>query len=206
MYTWEDHEQRLLGKLGLIFSREQSALDVGCGRGTMSYIIAQQAGKVIGVDIQANAAWKEFESKLANLEFQAADACKLPFSSDMFDVVFTKDLLHHVPVPELAIAEMKRVTRRGGIIVIVESNRYNPIKYIFTYKILGHKHFSRKYFERLIMSKLSGVEFKSFEDHYYPMKTKLGKYLLFAVDRVFEKTPLLNRFLGYNVAIARKWE
>ena len=122
----------------------------------------------------------------------------------MFDLVFAKALLHHVPVPELAIAEMKRAAKRGGIIVITEPNRYNPIKYIFTNKMMGHDHFTTQYFSQLMSQSFTKVDFKSFEDHYYPAKTKLGKYLLFAVDRVFEKTPLLNRFLGYNVAIAKK--
>jgi 2-polyprenyl-3-methyl-5-hydroxy-6-metoxy-1,4-benzoquinol methylase len=33
MYTWKDHERRILGKLGLSFTRKQLVLDVGCGGG-----------------------------------------------------------------------------------------------------------------------------------------------------------------------------
>jgi ubiquinone/menaquinone biosynthesis C-methylase UbiE len=175
MYTWEQHEERMLRKIGFTFSAHQSVLDVGCGgegereRGSiMSYVIAQQAGRVIGIDIEPSPAWRAMQLKLVNLEFQVADACRAPFLDDTFDVVFAKDLLHHVPVPEQAIAEMERVTKRGGFIVIVESNRYNPIKYIFTVRILGHNHFSQGYFKQLVMSKLKEAEFKSFEDHYYP--------------------------------------
>ena len=210
MYTWEDHERRILGRSGLTFTRKQFVLDVGCGGseegvrgGRMSYLIAQQAGKVIGVDFQPNPAWHESQLKSSNLEFVVTDACKLPLRNNTFDLVFAKNLLHHVAMPELAIAEMKRVTKRGGIIIIIESNRYNPIKYIVTTKIFGHEHFTGKYFKRLLCQQFNEVKFKSFEAHYYPVKTKLGKYLLLGVERVFEKTPLLNRLLGLNVAIAR---
>jgi len=170
----------------------------------MSYVIAQQAGQVIGVDIQPNPAWEALSLKSANLEFQVGDASKLSFGDGTFNVVFTKDLLHHMTNPVLAVAEMKRVVKRGGHVIIVESNRYNPIKYIFTVTILGHKHFTAKFFRQLITSVFQEVEFKSFDDHYYPAKTKLGKHLLFVIDKIFENTPLFNRFLGYNVAVARK--
>lgn len=205
MYTWEDHERRMFRKLGLALQVDQSVLDVGCGDGTMSYLIAQQAGKVLGTDIQPNAAWWDLERSLSNLEFQIADACQLPFSNDRFDVVISKDLLHHVATPERAIAEMRRVAKEGALVIIVESNRYNPIKYVCLTKLRGpEEHFAKKQFKQLITSKFTSVDFSGFEDHYYPAKTRLGRHLLFTLDWVFEKTPVLNRFLGYNVAIAKK--
>ena len=67
MYTWEEHERRLLAKVALPFSRNQFVLEVGCGEGIMSYVLAEQVGNVVGVDIQSNAAWKELSLKLVNL-------------------------------------------------------------------------------------------------------------------------------------------
>lgn len=211
MYTWDDHERRMLSRLGLTFTRKQSVLDVGCGGGdeekrggTMSYVIAQQAGKVIGVDIQPNPAWKGLQSKSSNLGICVADARKLPFRDNTFDLVFAKDLLHHIDNHTLAVAEMKRVAKARGSLIIVESNRYNPIKYVLLTMMRGHQHFTSQYFRQLILKHFTDAEFKSFEDHYYPAKTELGKRLLFAIDAAVEKMPFLSGLLGYNMAMARK--
>jgi ubiquinone/menaquinone biosynthesis C-methylase UbiE len=170
----------------------------------MSHVIAQQAGDVIGVDIEPNRFWHELKLRSSNLQFVVADVCRLPFKDNTFNVVFAKNLLHHVAIPELALAEMKQVTRSGGMIVIVESNRYNPIKYIFGTLVAGHRHFTGKYFKQLLRQQFNEVKFISFDAHYYPVRTKLGKYLLIGLERVFERSPVLNKFLGVNVAVARK--
>ena len=49
-----------------------------------------------------------------------ADATALPFAADSFDLAGTLRTLHHVPRPELVIAELVRVTRPGGTLLVVD--------------------------------------------------------------------------------------
>jgi ubiquinone/menaquinone biosynthesis C-methylase UbiE len=98
-------------------------LDAGCGPGSMARLIAraQPGARVTGIDqrdsylemARANAA----KENLDNVEFQQADVFDLPFADGSFDVVWTKYLLQWLKEPKLALAELKRVTKPGGLVV-----------------------------------------------------------------------------------------
>ena len=97
-------------------------LDVGCGPGTISMGLADAVapGEFIGIDIEesqvemARAAASAGGHK--NAAFQVADALKLPFESNSFDVVHAHAAMMHVPDTSGAIAEILRVLKPGGII------------------------------------------------------------------------------------------
>jgi SAM-dependent methyltransferase len=55
-----------------------------------------------------------------NVELVEGDAAKLPFGIGEFDLVCERAVLHHVPRPELVVAEMARVTRRGGRLLVID--------------------------------------------------------------------------------------
>jgi ubiquinone/menaquinone biosynthesis C-methylase UbiE len=55
-----------------------------------------------------------------NVEFVEGDATKLPFELSSFDFAGTLRSLHHIARPELVVAELTRVTRRGGRILVVD--------------------------------------------------------------------------------------
>lgn len=98
-------------------------LDVGCGSGSMTRLLAKAApkGTATGVDIRAQyldfARRKTAEEGIGNIEFAEGDATALPYDDDTFDLVWTKYLLQWLAEPEAAIAECKRVTRSGGWVV-----------------------------------------------------------------------------------------
>jgi SAM-dependent methyltransferase len=56
----------------------------------------------------------------ANVELVEADATALPFELGTFDLVCTAGTLHHVARPELVLAEMNRVLRPGGTMLVVD--------------------------------------------------------------------------------------
>lgn len=105
-------------------------LEVGCGTGSNVHNV-RALGRTFsftGVDIN------EAELALAhhcfpNDYFILGDAATVPFVDRTFDVVFCRDLLHHVSLAQqkLVIAEMARVTRADGEVVIIESNARNII-------------------------------------------------------------------------------
>lgn len=99
-------------------------LDAGCGPGTITAGIAQEAfpGRVTGLDIAPE--HLERGQRLAegreilNLGFVAASAYEMPFADHSFDVVFSHALLEHLGDPMRALEEFHRVLRPGGFIAL----------------------------------------------------------------------------------------
>jgi ubiquinone/menaquinone biosynthesis C-methylase UbiE len=78
--------------------------------------------EVVGVDRvpELLAYARERAAEYGNVEFVEADATALPFPDASFDLAATLRTLHHVPRPELVIAELARVTRPGGRVLVVD--------------------------------------------------------------------------------------
>jgi ubiquinone/menaquinone biosynthesis C-methylase UbiE len=98
-------------------------LDVGCGTGAVTRSLAKIAapGRVVGVDISASRLTQARELATAHeveVEFIEGDACRLPLSSASFDYAWSRFLFEYLPEPERALAELARVTRPGGTVVV----------------------------------------------------------------------------------------
>jgi SAM-dependent methyltransferase len=97
-------------------------LDLGCGGATISMGIAEVVphGRVLGVDIdQASlAAARRDAVKMGcrNLVFLTADAGQIPFPSGVFDAVLCHSVLETLSDPTNAVAEVRRITKRGGVV------------------------------------------------------------------------------------------
>jgi ubiquinone/menaquinone biosynthesis C-methylase UbiE len=101
--------------------RGASLLDVGCGAGQLALIAARAGVKVTGCDIAPN--WIERARTRARAEglnaiFDEGDAEALPYADASFDVVASLVGAMFAPRPELVAAEMTRVCRPGGRIVM----------------------------------------------------------------------------------------
>jgi len=96
-------------------------LEVSCGTGTNLPLLSE--GLVAGVDISARML-RRCRNKLRRKSDQASlllgDAAKLPFTDGSFDAVFHHGGLAELPNKRAAIAEMARVTRPGGKVVICD--------------------------------------------------------------------------------------
>jgi SAM-dependent methyltransferase len=92
---------------------ESRALEVGCGPGHITRMMADSGAKVTGVDLAPRMV--EVASQLyPSIEFKEANAEKLPFDADTFDVVLINFSIHHFARPEKACAEIRRVLKPGG--------------------------------------------------------------------------------------------
>jgi ubiquinone/menaquinone biosynthesis C-methylase UbiE len=112
----EAHLLRLLAPL----SGDERALDVGCGTGALSYALAPLVGEVVGVDSSEDLLKAAREHAPPGCSFVVGDAEALPFPYGDFDLVGCLRVLHHVRRPELVVAELARVTRRGGRILLAD--------------------------------------------------------------------------------------
>jgi len=94
-------------------------LDVGCGTGSLSLCVAQNPDvvSVHGLDISAE--YVEYAARRSDdsrLDFRVGDACALPFADASFDHAVSMLVLQFVPRADLAVREMRRVTRPGGTV------------------------------------------------------------------------------------------
>ena len=89
-------------------------LDVGCGEGTLARYLAEQGHQVVGIDPDSRVLPDDGE----NTHFMIGDATGLPFADDSFDAVVAVMVLHQTRL-ELALVEMRRVLRPGGLLVDV---------------------------------------------------------------------------------------
>lgn len=99
-------------------------LDVACGPGIVACEFAKHAAKVVGIDFTPamieQAKQRQQNQGLENIEWHTGDAMHLPFPDDWFDLVVTRYSFHHLLDPVGALAEMKRVCKPGGIVLIAD--------------------------------------------------------------------------------------
>lgn len=98
-------------------------VDIGTGAGAQAFAFAAAGAKVTGVDMDPAAlAAASRRNRDANVTFVDANATELPFADSTFDVACICFALHEMPPATRyeVIAEMARVTRPGGRIVIVD--------------------------------------------------------------------------------------
>lgn len=101
----------------------ETYLDVGCGNGAAALRIADSSRLVVtGVDVDPDQirSAREAAGRRTDVRFEVADATRLPFADESFDIVATYKTLHHVPRWEEAVAEMVRVLKPGGRLIYAD--------------------------------------------------------------------------------------
>jgi 2-polyprenyl-3-methyl-5-hydroxy-6-metoxy-1,4-benzoquinol methylase len=108
--------------------RGRQALDAGCGDGSLSIALAKRGALVAGVDcdpMMLTAAQERAHFNHVDISFQEGRVEDLPFEDGGFDLVLAVTVLCFVPDINRAIAEMTRVLRPGGRLVLGELNRWS---------------------------------------------------------------------------------
>jgi SAM-dependent methyltransferase len=99
-------------------SGDERALDAGTGAGTLALALAPLVREVVGVDIVPELLVRAREGAPGNVTFVEGDATNLPFEPATFDLSCCRRTLHHIARPEVAIAELVRVTAPGGRVFV----------------------------------------------------------------------------------------
>ena len=130
----------------------QRALDVGCGPGYLTRMLAESVGPTgSAVGIDAAPEMIDYASRkargLSNCRFQAGGAESLPFGDASFDVVVSSLMVHHLPddLRLRSVGEMKRVLRAGGTLLLADFTipKRGP------WRVLGALHRPREMMHRL---------------------------------------------------------
>jgi ubiquinone/menaquinone biosynthesis C-methylase UbiE len=102
------------------------ALDVGCGTGVLTRMLARHpgVGAVVGVDLAPSLLERaaELAADVPNVSFREGDARGLPFAEGSFDAVVFDSALSHIPGPEAALAEAVRVLSPGGWVGVFDGD------------------------------------------------------------------------------------
>lgn len=116
----------------------QIAADIGAGAGFMTEGLLARGLQVIAVD-QSEAMLDPIRSKFANsvkLDLRLGSAENLPIENYEVDCAFANMYLHHVPKPSQAIAEMARILKPCGRLVITDLDKHS-------YQFLKTEHHDR---------------------------------------------------------------
>lgn len=94
-------------------------LEVGAGAGQHLQFVKKTYSEYTMTDINSSLMYKNNrESNLAKIKYKVADVQNLPFKTSSFDRVISTCLLHHLDDVEKALSEIKRVTKKGGLVSI----------------------------------------------------------------------------------------
>lgn len=199
------------------------ALDLGCGTVEFYEFITKSVGaSYTGTDLSPDML-EVGKKKYPKAELVEADAENLPFKDDSFEFVMTRGLIHHLPNPEVGIAEAYRVLKKGGYFLVSE-----PHSNIFLYYARkafykksshfsdSHKSFRRGEFKDLIESggfKIKKVRYWGILSFPFAFPDILPAYkflplsmfkLFVQLDRYLTRIPVINTFACHMVVLAQK--
>lgn len=107
-------------------------LDLGCGSGVFSSLLAERGGSVTAVDLTEAAvrmARETADRTGASVAIARMDAEKLAFGDGTFDFVYSWGVLHHTGDMESAVAEAARVLKPGGRGIMMVYHRHSVVYY-----------------------------------------------------------------------------
>jgi ubiquinone/menaquinone biosynthesis C-methylase UbiE len=120
---WHEHWHRYHFAAPMVAGLE--VLDVACGEGYGSALLARRAAQVTGADV-AQAAVDHARvryASVANLGFRQADCTQLPFPAASFDAVVSFETIEHIAAQEPFLDEVRRVLRPDGLLILSCPNK-----------------------------------------------------------------------------------
>lgn len=185
-------------------------LDVGCGTGVLASRLADAGYEVTGAD-PSRGMLEHLEQRDDRVSAVEASATDLPFGEGEFDLTMCVAVMHHIadpPAVRRALAEMVRVTRPGGLILVWDHNPRNPYWKSLMARVPQDDGSERLIPEAEVVTGLvDGGAFlvQSRQTGFVPDFVPPG--LLRPVARaeaLAERAPGLRRLAAHNVVVARR--
>jgi len=109
--------------LAVLPAQAGTVADIGCGTGVLTAQLRGRAEKIIGID-QNQDQLRQARMRCPEADFRLGELENLPLPAATVDCVLAGMVLHHVPAPELALAEMRRVLRPGGQLILADLRKH----------------------------------------------------------------------------------
>lgn len=198
----------------LNWSEGMEILEVGCGTGAITRLLAQGPGvrKVTGIDPSAIFIEKANElGEQERVEFVVGDGRELPFADQSFDVVVFHTVLGHVPSPEHFLLEAKRVLKKGGQIAIFDGDyamrsvaigEDDPIQVCV--EIMKKHNTQNPWLVRQLPAMLAAAGFTAIESASHPYLGKNPDYLLNYIERGADRLADLGRITKQTAAALKE--
>lgn len=187
-----------------------SVLDVGCGTGALAQLLAGRGYRVVGVD-PSEGMLEVMRERSPEVDAIQASGTALPLADDSFDLVLTVATMHHIALPDdvaEALAEMVRVSRPGGRVLVWDHNPRNPYWSRLMARVPQDTGDERLIPAAEVIGGLiaAGGEVLSYQQlGFVPDFTPRDAIrVAAAAERVLERTPGVHRFAAHNVIVARK--
>jgi ubiquinone/menaquinone biosynthesis C-methylase UbiE len=106
----------------VVLAGDERVLDAGTGTGALAFALAPLVREVVAVDLvpELLERARQRAAESPNVNFLEGDVTALPFERASFDLAGSLRTLHHIARPELAVAELTRVTRLGGRVLVID--------------------------------------------------------------------------------------
>ncbi|MDO8805325.1 MAG: class I SAM-dependent methyltransferase [Elusimicrobiota bacterium] len=191
----------------------KKALEIGCGTGIFTAIIARTGADITAVDLSPELAERaRAQNPSPNVKYAVMNVEKLEFPDNSFDCVYGSSVLHHLNLPK-ALPEMLRVLKPGGAFVFTEPNMLNPQIMLqknipFLKAMMGDSpdetaFFRGKIKKILLDSGFSGVNTEPF-DFLHPWVPGALAPAAGGLGAVLERIPLLREIAGSLLITATK--
>lgn len=184
-------------------------LDVGCGTGALAQRLAESGYRMSGVD-PSQGMLDVLAERAPDVSAVRGSGTDLPFENDSFELVLSVATMHHIADPEAiraTLAEMVRVTRPGGQVLVWDHNPRNPYWKRLMAKVPQDDGSERLVPEEEVIRGIdaAGAEILSSEQLGLVPDFVPAALLPVAagIEAVAERTPLVHRLCAHNVILAR---
>jgi ubiquinone/menaquinone biosynthesis C-methylase UbiE len=178
-YRTEGH---ILQELDKIDFTGKKTLEIGLGQGADSMQIIDRGALYYGIDLTEESVRRVKERfhlfDRRYCEVQVANAEKIPFEDNSFDIVYSHGVIHHSPRIDLIVAEIHRVLKPGGqaVIMLYHKNSFNYFISIGLMRRAGLAMIKVLPFTARLVSKLTGENEERINRHKYHLRKEGASY------------------------------
>jgi len=224
----ETARSRLVSLNKLVPLEGKRVLEVGCGMGYISKVLATEYNcSIVGVDITERDEWNLLRSGSPNLEYQVRDlSSENPFDKERFDLIVSFVAWEHIIHPFTMLRECCKILKPSGAMYIIAnlyrapnaSHRYREVFFPFPHLLFEDKVFSEYYMKhtgkRNKPSRLNKLTYAQYKEYFRILKLRIERerFARIPLDKDFydrfkdklEPYPIFDLELAFFTVLLRK--